>query len=114
MLQLLVQPIHIIINITDFNTPAVSIGNNPILVYPDVILLSARSNTELVTSDIYARVGLGLLYIDYNICVAVMTNLPAFITLFDINFCKSITFSIGTYIPRSPLATIIPSDAYIS
>jgi hypothetical protein len=76
-----VLPIKYNKNITDFNTPEVYTGNNPTLVSPDVILESVKSKTELVTSDIYARVGLGLDYIDYNICVAVITNLPAFIVL---------------------------------
>jgi hypothetical protein len=43
--------------------------------------------------------------------VAVMANFPAFIVLFAIYFCNITTFSIGTYIPKSPLATIIPSEA---
>ncbi len=77
---------------TDFRTSAVYIGNNPMLVSPDVMLASVKSNTELVTSDIYARVGLGLLSIDYNICVAVITNFPALIVLAATNFCKMTTF----------------------
>ena len=77
---------------TDFRTSAVYIGNNPMLVSPDVMLASVKSKTELVTSDIYARVGLGLLSIDYNICVAVITNFPALIVLEATNFCKMTTF----------------------
>lgn len=96
---------------TDFKTPAVYTGNNPILVYPDVIFASVKSNTEFVTSDIYALVGLGFVYIDYNICVAVITNFPELIVLAATYFCKITTFSTGTSMPKSPLATIIPSDA---
>lgn len=73
-----------------------------------------KSKTEFVTSEIYARVGLGLVYMDSNICVAVMTNLPALMVRLAIYFCKSTTFYIGTSIPRSPLATMIPSDASMS
>jgi hypothetical protein len=45
-----------------------------------------------VISEIYARVGLGFDYIDYNICVAVTTNLPALIAFSVIYFCKITTF----------------------
>lgn len=78
------------------------------------MLASVRSKTELVISDTYARVGRRLVSIDYNICVEVMINLPALSALLDTNFCRSTTFSKGTSIPRSPLATIIPSETCIN
>jgi hypothetical protein len=98
------------LNITALRTAAVSAGNRPMLVYPEVILASVKSKTELVTSEISALVGLGFSYIDYSIWVAVIKNLPEFRALFAINFCRITTFYIGTSIPKSPLATIIPSE----
>lgn len=77
---------------TDFNTPAVSCGKSPILVSPEVMLASVKSNTELVTSEISALVGLGFVYIDSSICVAVITNFPELIVLWVINFCKRTNF----------------------
>jgi hypothetical protein len=62
-------------------------------------------------SDTSARVGLGFDYIDSNICVAIITNLPAYKHFLFIIFCNKIIFSNGVSIPKSPRATIIPFDA---
>jgi len=50
---------------------------------------------------------------DSSICVAQITGFPA-ILHFEINiFCAINTFSAGISIPKSPRATITPSDASI-
>lgn len=53
------------------------LGNNPLAVYPDNMVQSARSRTAFVTSEISALEGLTLPSMDSNICVAVITGLPA-------------------------------------
>ena len=52
-------------------------GYSPVAVSPDNIRQSDPSQTALATSVASARVGRGLETIDCNICVAVMTSLPA-------------------------------------
>lgn len=90
---------------------AASKGNCPIVVSPEVMFASVRSKQEFVISETSALVGLGFVYIDSSIWVAVTTNFPWLIALSVMYFWSTTTFSIGTYIPKSPLATIIPSEA---
>ncbi len=88
-------------------------GYLPTAVSPESIRASVPSNTALATSEASARVGLGLLIIDSNIWVAVMTTLPASLASEIIFFCKTGTRSGESSTPRSPLAIIIPSDSSI-
>ena len=53
-----------------------STGYLPTVVSPDNITASVPSNTALATSDTSALVGLALFFIDSNISVATITNLP--------------------------------------
>jgi hypothetical protein len=46
---------------------AASTGKSPLVVYPDVIVASVKSNTAFVVSETSALVGLGFVYIDYSI-----------------------------------------------
>lgn len=98
---------------TFLNILAHSVGKRPLVVSPEVMVASVRSRMALVISETSALVGLGLLSIDSSICVAQTTYLPASIVLPIMYFCKRTTFSIGTYIPKSPLATMIPSEPLI-
>mmetsp|Transcript_30650 Transcript_30650/g.82006 ORF Transcript_30650/g.82006 Transcript_30650/m.82006 type:complete len:212 (+) Transcript_30650:821-1456(+) len=93
----------------DIVATAVS-GKLPFAVSPDNITQSVPSITAFATSVISARVGSGFFTIDSSICVAVITNFPAMLHLVMIIFCASATFSDGISIPRSPRATMIPSE----
>lgn len=83
------------------------------VVSPEVMVASVRSSTALVISATSARVGLGLLSMDSSICVAQMTYLPASMVLPMIYFCASTTFSMGSSMPRSPRATMMPSECWM-
>mmetsp|Transcript_8449 Transcript_8449/g.35345 ORF Transcript_8449/g.35345 Transcript_8449/m.35345 type:complete len:287 (-) Transcript_8449:1421-2281(-) len=85
-------------------------GNAPFAVSPDSIVASAPSNTAFATSSISARVGSGLSHIDSNICVAQMANRPATFAFVMSIFCASATFCDGISMPRSPRATMMPSE----
>ena len=74
---------------------------------------SAPSKTAVATSEASARVGDGVSIIDSSICVATMTGLPACLHLRIISFCMPGTSSGANSTPKSPLATIIPSQASI-
>ena len=58
-----------------------------------------------------ARVGVGLDIIDSSILVATITGLPSCQHTEMTLFCINGTSSTGSSAPRSPLATIAPSDA---
>ena len=58
-----------------------------------------------------ARDGMGLSIIEPSICVAVMTGFPASFALLMMSFCSSGTRSGETSTPRSPRATMMPSDS---
>mmetsp|Transcript_37778 Transcript_37778/g.83164 ORF Transcript_37778/g.83164 Transcript_37778/m.83164 type:complete len:363 (+) Transcript_37778:918-2006(+) len=88
-------------------------GNLPLADSPESITASACSSTAFVTSATSARVGLGLCCIDSSICVATITGLPAAAHMRTISFCQVTTCSSGTSTPKSPRATITPSDASI-
>jgi hypothetical protein len=72
---------------------------------------SVPSRTALATSEASALVGLGFLMIDSIIYVAVITGLPASRAFLIIHFYAIKTFYGGISMPKSPLATMIPSAA---
>mmetsp|Transcript_2883 Transcript_2883/g.11671 ORF Transcript_2883/g.11671 Transcript_2883/m.11671 type:complete len:274 (+) Transcript_2883:1092-1913(+) len=65
----------------------------------------------LPTSTHSARVGRGAYVMDSSICVAQMAGLPARLHLAISCFWIRKTRSSGTSMPRSPLATMMPSEA---
>ena len=67
-------------------------GNRPIVVYPEVIVASVKSRTELVISETSARVGLGFDSIDSSICVAQIQYFPLSIVLLMMYFWRRTTF----------------------
>ena len=83
----------------------------PTEVSPDSITASVPSSTALATSEASARVGRELVIIDSSIWVATMTGLPRSRATWMARFCTSGTFSSGSSTPRSPRATMIPSNA---
>ena len=83
----------------------------PDAVSPDSISASVPSSTAFATSDASARLGRGCTIIDSSIWVAVMTILPCALVRLISRFCTSGTFSGPSSTPRSPRATIVPSDA---
>ena len=87
------------------------IGYSPTLVSPESITASAPSRMALATSEASARVGDGLEIIDSSIWVATMTGLALSRALSMIFFWRNGTSSIGHSTPRSPRATMKPSNA---
>ena len=87
-----------------------SIGYLPTADSADSITASAPSNTAVATSDTSARVGTGEEIMLSSICVATTTGLPAARALLTICFCRPGTRSTGISTPRSPRATIRPSE----
>lgn len=79
---------------------------------PESMTQSVPSKTAFATSEASALVGLGANYIDSSIWVAVTTGLPALLASSIMYFWAINTFSGGISIPRSPLATMIPSEAF--
>mmetsp|Transcript_18440 Transcript_18440/g.69776 ORF Transcript_18440/g.69776 Transcript_18440/m.69776 type:complete len:243 (+) Transcript_18440:617-1345(+) len=88
-----------------------SFGQAPLVVSPLSMTQSAPSSTALATSDTSARVGRGFLIIESSICVAQITGFPRRLQHLIMYFCATNTFSKGISMPRSPRATMIPSDA---
>mmetsp|Transcript_34010 Transcript_34010/g.56314 ORF Transcript_34010/g.56314 Transcript_34010/m.56314 type:complete len:215 (+) Transcript_34010:424-1068(+) len=86
-------------------------GYLPLADSPDSMTASACSRTALVTSATSARVGRGLACMLSSIWVATTTGLPRATHKATISFCQVTTCSMGISTPRSPLATIIPSDS---
>ena len=66
----------------------------------------------LATSVDSARVGRRLVVMDSSICVAVMTGLPTRLAWAMSCFWITAICSTGTSTPRSPRATMMPSDAF--
>mmetsp|Transcript_440 Transcript_440/g.1564 ORF Transcript_440/g.1564 Transcript_440/m.1564 type:complete len:288 (-) Transcript_440:805-1668(-) len=87
-------------------------GYFPAAVSPDSMTQSVPSMTALATSVASALVGLGAPVMDSNICVAVMTGFPASLHLRIILFCAKKICSMRISIPKSPRATITPSDLF--
>ena len=90
-----------------------SVGNNPTAVSAESITASAPSNTAVATSDASALFGEGEAIIDSSIWVATITGFPACLHSSIMSFCIPGTFSGGNSTPKSPRATIIPSQAPI-
>jgi hypothetical protein len=67
-------------------------GKSPLVVSPEVMVASVRSSTALVMSDTSALVGLGLASMDYSICVAQTTVLPASMVFPMMYFWSRTTF----------------------
>ena len=88
-----------------------SLAYAPAAVSPDSMTQSVPSRTALATSVASARVGLGLVIIESSICVAVTTGLPARLQRRIMDFCTQNIFSSGISMPRSPRATMMPSDS---
>ena len=87
-----------------------STGYWPTAVSADSITASAPSKTAVATSEASALVGTGVLIIDSSICVATITGLPKTLQAIIIFFWIPGTLEGGNSTPKSPLATIIPSD----
>ena len=87
-----------------------STGYLPTEVSPDNITASAPSMTELATSFTSALVGVSESIIVSIICVAIITGILAFLAINTNFFWIRGTSSAGTSTPKSPLATIIPSQ----
>ncbi len=88
-------------------------GCLPVAVSALSITASAPSSTALATSVISLRLGFTLSIILSIICVATITGLPRWIHLRMMSLCAAGTFSTGSSTPRSPRATIMPSDSNI-
>ena len=87
-----------------------STGYLPAAVSPDNITASAPSIIAFATSEASALVGIGFSIILSNIWVATITGfLTAFVFLIIV-FWTIGNCSIGVSIPKSPLATMIPSE----
>ena len=86
-------------------------GCSPTLVSPESINASAPSSTAFATSLASARVGRDIVIMESSICVATITGLPAARANAIVSFCTNGTSSSGSSTPKSPRATIIPSNA---
>ena len=91
----------------------VSMGYLPTAVSALSITASVPSNTALATSNTSARVGVGAVIIDSIICVAVITTLLALLAASISCFCTATKLASPISTPRSPRATIMPSEASI-
>ena len=89
-----------------------SIGYSPTLVSPESMTASAPSRTAFAQSEASARVGRGLVIIDSSTCVATMTGLAFWRASSTARFCTSGTCSSGSSTPRSPRATMMPSNVW--
>ena len=96
-----------------FMVLTVSTGYLPTAVSPLSITASAPSSRAFATSLASALVGLGFFIMDSSIWVATMTGLPLLLQASMIFFCSSGTSHGGISMPRSPLATMMPSLASI-
>jgi hypothetical protein len=86
-------------------------GLLPIAVSCDSITASVPSKMALATSVTSARVGRVECTIDSSIWVAVIEGLPARPASCSSRFWTSGTSSMGSSMPRSPRATMMPSAA---
>ncbi len=71
---------------------------------------SVPSRIAFATSLTSDRDGIGLSIIDSRMSVAVITVFPALLQRLIIHFCNNGTRSGSISTPRSPLATMIPSE----
>ena len=84
-------------------------GYLPTAVSLESITASVPSMIAFATSEISARVALGLLTMLSSICVAVITGIPRRFAVLISCFWAIGTSSAGISTPRSPRATITPS-----
>mmetsp|Transcript_105596 Transcript_105596/g.251698 ORF Transcript_105596/g.251698 Transcript_105596/m.251698 type:complete len:277 (-) Transcript_105596:630-1460(-) len=87
-------------------------GYCPTADSPLSITASQPSRMALATSLHSARVGIGLEIMDSSICVATMTGFPRAWACVMMLFCTKGTSSGFISTPRSPLATMTPSQAF--
>ena len=87
------------------------IGYSPTLVSPESITASAPSSTAFATSDASALVGNEFSIIESSIWVATMTGLAFSRQSWTARFCSIGTCSSGSSTPRSPRATMTPSNS---
>src|SRR5690625_5405818 len=73
-------------------------------------MASVPSKIAFATSEASALVGRGLRCMESSICVAVITGLPTLLHSRINAFCTSGTSSGGISTPKSPRATMDPSD----
>ena len=90
-----------------------STGYDPTAVSAESMTASVPSSTALATSNTSARVGIEFSIIDSIICVAVITIRSRFRVLEIKSFWMPISWASPTSMPRSPRATITPSQASI-
>ena len=96
---------------TTFDSTSITFsGNFPIAVSPVTNNASVPSKIAFAISLISARVGVGLSTMVSNNCVAITTGLPALLASAIILFCTEGTCSCGISTPKSPRATITPSN----
>ena len=88
-----------------------STGKSPTALSLESITASVPSRMALATSLTSARVGRGQLTIESSIWVAVITGMPRLLALRISSFCSRGTSSAGISTPRSPRATITPSQS---
>mmetsp|Transcript_19717 Transcript_19717/g.52329 ORF Transcript_19717/g.52329 Transcript_19717/m.52329 type:complete len:268 (+) Transcript_19717:419-1222(+) len=88
-----------------------SAGYFPTAASPLSITASQPSMIAFATSLHSARVGVGHEIMDSIICVATMTGLPSLRAFMIMSFWWKGTSSGGVSTPRSPLATMAPSDS---
>mmetsp|Transcript_8097 Transcript_8097/g.24217 ORF Transcript_8097/g.24217 Transcript_8097/m.24217 type:complete len:275 (-) Transcript_8097:640-1464(-) len=96
---------------TDCMARRASTGYLPAAVSPLSMTASVPSRTAAATSVTSARVGRGFFIIESSICVATMTGLPTALQAATIIFCAAKTLGKSISTPRSPRATMMPSDA---
>ena len=89
-----------------------STGCLPIAVSPDNIIASVPSRIAFATSLASALVGIGFSIIDSSICVATIQTFLSRIVWSTMYFCTIGTSSGDISMPKSPLATIIPSVTF--
>ena len=76
-------------------------------------MASASSYTAFATSVTSARVGMGFSIMDSSMCVATITRLPFWAQSRIIRRCTLGNFSMAISTPRSPRATMTPSETSI-
>mmetsp|Transcript_26461 Transcript_26461/g.68729 ORF Transcript_26461/g.68729 Transcript_26461/m.68729 type:complete len:234 (+) Transcript_26461:432-1133(+) len=95
----------------DFIARKASRGYFPAAVSPDSMTASAPSNTAAATSVTSALVGRGWRIMESSICVATITGFPTRLHASTMYLCAAKTFSKSISTPRSPRATMTPSEA---
>ena len=102
-----------ILTLTLLRTANAFSGYWPMADSPDSIKASALCLTASETSATSALVGVGYSIIDSSSWEATMTGLFSCLQIWTIFCWADGTCSNGIWAPRSPLATIAPSDAWM-